>query len=77
MVPLFAAEAGTTTGLLSTTQRTLLLTDSPPCAEYFVVAVCPLGPFGFVGECIDGLVAMVEDAGDSGREIEVQRHLLE
>ena len=77
MVPLFPTEAGTTAGLLSTTQCTLLLTDSPPCAEYLVVAVCSLGPFEFVGVGIDGLVAMIEDASDSGREIEVQRHLLE
>lgn len=77
MAPFFSAEAGTTTGLLRTTQSTLLLTDSPPRCEYFMLTLCSFGSFKFVGVCIDGLVGMIEDAGDSGREIEVKRHFFE
>lgn len=77
MAPFFSAEAGTTTGLLRTTQSTLLLAHSPPRSEYFVVAFCSFGPFEFVGVCIDGLIAMIEDAGDSWREIKVHRYFLE
>lgn len=39
-----------------------------------MLAACSFGPFEFVRVSIDGLVAMIEDTGDSGREIEVKRH---
>lgn len=77
MVALFAAEASTATGLLRTAQSTFLLTNSPPGSEYFMLAFCPFGPFKLVRVCIDGLAAVINDAGDSWREIEVQRNFLE
>lgn len=56
MIPLLPAEAGTTTGLLSTAQCTLLLANSPPSCEYFMLTVCSFGSFEFVRIGIDGLV---------------------